>query len=106
MLVAARTASEVEGVAGEIQRAGGLAAWLAADVSRAADCARIIATARGSFGAVHILINNAGIYGPVKPVEEITPQEWDEVIAVHLRGAFLLTRLVRPRCTREAPGLS
>ena len=74
VLVAARTASEVQGVAGEIQRAGGLAAWLAADVSREADCARIVATARESFSAVHILVNNAGIYGPVKPAEEITPQ--------------------------------
>ena len=37
-------------------------------------------------------MNNAGDYGPVKPVEEITPEEWDRVIAVHLRGAFLLTR--------------
>ncbi len=47
-------------------------------------------------GPVSILVNNAGEYGPVKPVEEISPEEWDRVIAVHLRGAFLLTRLVLP----------
>ncbi len=105
VLVAARTASEVQGVAGEIQKAGGHAAWLAADVSREADCARIVAAARASFGSVHILVNNAGIYGPVKPLEEITPQEWDEVIAVHLRGAFLLTRLVLPEMYARSSGV-
>ena len=41
-------------------------------------------------------MNNAGDYGPVKPIEEITPEEWDRVVAVNLRSAFLLTRLVLP----------
>jgi NAD(P)-dependent dehydrogenase (short-subunit alcohol dehydrogenase family) len=94
VLVAARSAAEVESVAEEIQRAGGQAAWVAADVSQEADCARIVSAALKRFGAIHVLVNNAGDYGPVKPVEEITPAEWDTVIATHLRGAFLLTRLV------------
>jgi len=41
----------------------------------------------------------------VKPVEEITPQEWDRVIAVHLRGAYLLTRLVLPGMYSCASGV-
>ena len=45
ILVASRTATELEGVAREIKQAGGCAAWLAADVSREADCARVIAAA-------------------------------------------------------------
>lgn len=96
VVVASRTATEVEGVAAEIEKHGGRAAGLVADVSREADCARIVSAARERFGGVHILVNNAGFYGPVKPIEEITPQEWDEVVAVHLRAAFLLTRLVLP----------
>ncbi len=105
VLLAARTAPELEGTAKEIEKAGGRAAWLTADVSREADCARIIAAARERFGAIQILVNNAGSYGPVKPVEEITPQEWDEVIAVHLRGAFLLTRLVLPEMYARGSGV-
>src|SRR5713226_4820198 len=96
VVVASRTATEVEGGAAEIEKHGGRAVGLAADVSREADCARIVSAARERFGEVHILVNNAGFYGPVKPIEEITPQEWDEVVAVHLRAAFLLTRLVLP----------
>ncbi len=104
VVVASRTATEVEDVAAEIAKHGGRAAWLAADVSREADCARIVSAARERFGAVHILVNNAGFYGPVKPVEEITPQEWDEVVAVHLRAAFLLTRLVLPEMYARGSG--
>ncbi len=51
-------------------------------------------SARKAFGAIHILVNNAGVLGPVNPVEKITPAEWDDVMAVNLRGPFLLSRLV------------
>lgn len=94
VLVASRTEAELRKVAEEIGRAGGKAAWIRADVAREEDCARIIKTAAEQLGPVSLLVNNAGDYGPVKPVEEISPEEWDRVIAVHLRGAFLLTRLV------------
>jgi NAD(P)-dependent dehydrogenase (short-subunit alcohol dehydrogenase family) len=94
VFLAARTGCEVQAVVREIQTAGGQSAFVAADVSRAADCRQIVDGARGAFGAIHILVNNAGIYGPVLPAEEITPEEWDEVMAVNLRGPFLLARLV------------
>ena len=96
VLIAARTEAELRSVAAEIESAGGRAAWVTADVSWEADCARIVSTARERFGPVSLLVNNAGDYGPVKPIEEIAPEEWDRVIAAHLRGAFLLTRLVLP----------
>jgi len=105
VLVAARTEAEVQSVAKEIQEVGGQAAWLSADVSREADCARIVSTAREKLGAVHILVNNAGEYGPVKPVEEIAPAEWDAVVSTHLRGAFLLSRLVLPEMYTRGSGV-
>ena len=105
VVVAARTAKEIETVAAEVTAAGVRGAAVQADVSREEDCQRIVAAAREKFGAVHILVNNAGDYGPVKPVEEITPAEWDQVIAVHLRGAFLLTRLVLPEMYMRGSGV-
>ena len=96
VLVAARTESEVRSVAVEIEQGGGRAAYVTGDVSRQADCAHIVSVAENRLGGVSVLVNNAGDYGPVKPVEEIAPEEWDRVIAAHLRGAFLLTRLVLP----------
>jgi 2-hydroxycyclohexanecarboxyl-CoA dehydrogenase len=96
VLVTARTESEVRRVTEEIAEAGGKSAWLAADVSTEADCAAIVAAAETQLGPVDVLVNNAGDYGPVKPIEEILPAEWDRVVAVHLRGAFLLMRLLLP----------
>ena len=96
VVVTARTEREIREVAAEIQKAGGRAATVAADVSREADCEKIVKAARDAFGAIHILVNNAGIFGPVRPVEQIAPRDWDEVMAVNLRGPFLLSRLVLP----------
>lgn len=104
IVAAARTAKEVDAVAAEIQKAGGKGMSVAADVSREDGCERIVKAAREKFGAIHILVNNAGIFGPVKLAHEITPQEFDEVMAVNLRSAFLLTRMVLPDMIHHGSG--
>jgi len=105
VLVAARTESEIRGVVAEIEQDGGRAAYVTGDVSREADCAHLVSVAENRLGGVNILVNNAGDYGPVKPVEEIAPEEWDRVVAAHLRGAFLLTRLVLPGMYARGAGV-
>jgi NAD(P)-dependent dehydrogenase (short-subunit alcohol dehydrogenase family) len=106
VLVAARTESEVRGVAAEIESAGGRSAYVSADVSRESDCAHIVSVAENRLGGgIGILVNNAGDYGPVKPIEEIATEEWDRVIAAHLRAAFLLTRMVLPGMYARGAGV-
>jgi len=105
VLVAARTEAELGAVVAEIAESAGKAAYATADVSRETDCARIVAAAREQLGPVDLLVNNAGDYGPVKPIEEITTEEWDSVIAVHLRAAFLLTRAVLPEMYARGSGV-
>lgn len=105
VLVAARTESEVRAVAAEIEQSGGRAAYVTGDVSRETDCAHMVSVAENRLGGVDLLVNNAGDYGPVKPVEEIATEEWDRVIAAHLRGAFLLTRLVLPGMYARGAGV-
>jgi len=104
VLVSARTEREVAAVAAEVVARGGKSVPLAADVSAEGDCAAIVAAAEKQLGPVSVLVNNAGIYGPVKPIEEITPEEWDQVMAVNLRGAFLMTRAVLPRMYERKSG--
>jgi 3-hydroxybutyrate dehydrogenase len=104
VLIAARTEGELRATAAEIEKSSGRAAWVAGDVSREDDAARIVRTTVEKFKRVDILVNNAGIYGPVKPVEEISAAEWDSVIAVQLRGAFLMTRLVLPEMYSRGGG--
>jgi NAD(P)-dependent dehydrogenase (short-subunit alcohol dehydrogenase family) len=104
VLLAARTEMEVRAVSSDIQNEGGRAAFIAADVSQEADCERIVRAAREAFGAIHILVNNAGIYSPVRPAEKVDPHDWDRVIAVNLRGPFLLSRLVLPEMYERGSG--
>jgi NAD(P)-dependent dehydrogenase (short-subunit alcohol dehydrogenase family) len=105
VVVAARTKSEIDAVAEEVNKAGGRAAAVTADVAVEKDCERLIQEATAQFGRVDILVNNAGEYGPVKPVEEIAPAEWDRVVAVHLRGSYLLMRLVLPAMYARGSGV-
>jgi NAD(P)-dependent dehydrogenase (short-subunit alcohol dehydrogenase family) len=104
ILLAARTEAQVQAVAAELKSAGRKAAAIAADVSKESDCETIVREARRQFGRVDILVNNAGILGPVKAVQELSPEEWDEVIAVNLRGPFLLSRLVLPEMYQRGSG--
>ena len=105
VLVAARTAAEVDGVAEEIRAAGGRAASVAGDVSEPAECERIYRAAVEQFGGVDILVNNAGVLGPVAAVQEISPEQWDAVLAANLKSAFLLSRLVVPGMLERSHGV-
>jgi meso-butanediol dehydrogenase/(S,S)-butanediol dehydrogenase/diacetyl reductase len=104
VVVSARTEKEIEQVALEIQDAGCKAASVAGDVSREPDCEKIVREARNAFGAVHVLVNNAGLLGPVAPIEQVSARSWDEVMAVNLRGPFLLSRLVLPEMYARGSG--
>jgi glucose 1-dehydrogenase len=77
----------------EIVAAGGTAIAVHADVSREEEVRGMFQAAVAAFGAVHILVNNAGLQRDA-PIQEMTLADWNLVLAVNLTGQFL--------CTREA----
>jgi NAD(P)-dependent dehydrogenase (short-subunit alcohol dehydrogenase family) len=103
--LSSRTEAELAATAEDIAAAGGVAAYVTADLAREADCTRVIASAREKFGCVDILVNNAGHYGPVVPVEEYPLEEFDKVLAVHLRAAFLLMKAALPEMYARKSGV-
>jgi len=105
VFLTARTETELAASAKEIASARGEAAYVAADLTREADCSRVLAAAREKFGRVDILVNNAGHYGPVVPLEDYPLEEFDRVIAVHLRAAFVLSKLVLPEMYARKSGV-
>ena len=105
VFLTARTETELAAAAKAIAAAGGEASYVMSDVSQEADCKNVVAAARAKFGRVDILVNNAGHYGPVVPVEEYPLEEFDKVIAVHLRAAFLLSKLVVPEMYQRKSGV-
>jgi NAD(P)-dependent dehydrogenase (short-subunit alcohol dehydrogenase family) len=72
-----------------IEQAGGQSLAVACDVTRADDIKAALHTAVNRFGRLDIAFNNAGIEQPIKPAAEISDDEWDRLVAVNLRGAFL-----------------
>ena len=72
-------------VAGEIEQDGGRAIALAIDVTNKENFEHCLAEVLDSFGSVDVLINGAGINAPT-PFLEISEEEWDRIIAVHLKG--------------------
>lgn len=105
VVLTARTESEIEKVAQEIQTAGGKASTVTVDMAKETDCEKIVAAARKAFGAVHILVNNGATYGPVQPVEKFSVRDWDEVMAVNLRAPMLLAKLVLPEMYERKSGV-
>ncbi len=105
VFLTARTEKELFSTTAEISRNGGRAGYVTADLSREADCTSVVTAAREKFGKIDILVNNAGHYGPVAPVEEYPVVEFDSVIAVHLRAAFLLSKLVLPEMYARGSGV-
>lgn len=84
---------EADGVAEELRGRGAEVATVACDVSKASDCATLIARTLDRFGSVDVFVNNAGIGFKMKPLLEVdTTTEWDQVIAVNLSGAFYGTQ--------------
>ena len=83
-----------EAVAGEIRSHGGNAIAAHADVTDEASVEAAIATVATELGAPAIAVSNAGILRD-NLVFKMSAQDWDSVIGVHLRGAFLLTRAVQ-----------
>lgn len=82
--------------AAEIARGDPPLLIIRADVSIEADAKRIVAETLSRFSRIDILVNNAGIIGPTEPVENVRTAEWDEVMAINLRGPFMLCREVVP----------
>jgi 3-oxoacyl-[acyl-carrier protein] reductase len=86
---------EAAGVKSQIANLGRKCVTIQADVSRAGEVAQLVSKTEKLLGAIDILINNAGISRP-QPIEEITEQDWDEVITVNLKSCFLMTQAVLP----------
>jgi 3-oxoacyl-[acyl-carrier protein] reductase len=83
-------ALDASDVIDEISAAGSKAVAVAGDISQRATADELVATADG-LGGLNIVVNNAGITRD-RMLFNMSDEEWDQVIAVHLRGHFLLTR--------------
>ena len=94
------------GTAAAINTAGGQALAVAVDVSDEAATHRMADVTVERWGRIDILVNNAALYGGLerKPFGEITPAEWDRVMAVNLKGPWLCARAAVPHMRARGSG--
>jgi len=106
LVLAAREVPPLEAVAGEVRGRGRKAVVVPTDVRDEASVRAMVEAALDGFGGrIDILVNCAGTTGPIEtPVHEIKIEDWDEVLAVNLRGTFLPTKHVVPVMLRQRRG--
>jgi len=88
----ARDEGDLKKAADDIAKEAGngqMVSYIAGDISEENICISLIQEAVKRFGRVDVLINNAGISGVSKKINEIASDDWDYVIDVNLKGAFL-----------------
>lgn len=104
VVLAARTRGQLDETAAAIARAGGTAHAVQCDVTRAEDVARTAQEARSRFGPVTLLVNNAGVAGPIGPIGAVDPGAWWETQRVHVMGALLFMTHVIPQMEEAGGG--
>jgi len=91
--------------AADVARAGGTATAVRADVSKAADCENMVRVAEKTYGALHVLFNNAGIMDSRDDTAETTDEAvWDLTMAVNLKSVFLGCKYGIPALKRAGGG--
>jgi NAD(P)-dependent dehydrogenase (short-subunit alcohol dehydrogenase family) len=99
----ARSRTEAEQAAERVRAAGRRAAIVQADLSQPEACDAIVAAAVEQLGRLDILINMASVYVR-RPFDELRAADWDAVIDVDLRAAFLCARAAAPHMRRQGGG--
>jgi NAD(P)-dependent dehydrogenase (short-subunit alcohol dehydrogenase family) len=94
--VIGRCREDLDETVGLIEAAGGVAASARADVTDEPATADAVAELRRRLGPADVLINNAGVNGPIGPTWEVPSDEWWRTLEVNVRGVVTCTRLVLP----------
>lgn len=88
-----------------ITQAGGIAAFVNVDVSKAADMDALLQQALDQFGAVHIVVNNAGATHRNRPMLEVDEAEFDRIYAINVKSIYLSARSFVPHFRETGGGV-
>jgi 3-oxoacyl-[acyl-carrier protein] reductase len=103
VVVSGRDADRVQSAAKAMEGLGGRVVGLAADAAKREDADRLVDTAKQEFGRLDVVVNNAGITRDALLVR-MKDDDWDRVMEVNLRGAFLMTRSAAKAMMRQRSG--
>jgi 3-oxoacyl-[acyl-carrier protein] reductase len=98
-----RSEESAKQLSDEIAKLGTKCITVKADLSKNEDIQKMISTVKRELGSVEILVNNAGISKPQR-LQDITENDWDEIIQINLKSAFLITQTVLPEMREKKWG--
>jgi NADP-dependent 3-hydroxy acid dehydrogenase YdfG len=101
-VIVARREAVLNEVASGIRAKGGEAVIAAADVTEESDAAAVFAKAVKAYGRVDILVNNAGVAAG-KPIDEMTLEYWNDVVAANMTSVFLMSRAAVKQMKAQTP---
>lgn len=104
LVLAARRETELSHVAGQIGETGRKAKWLAGDIADGAYHKALVDLATSEFGGLDGAFNNAGTTGNMGPIPDMTPENWEMVIATNLTGGFHAARWQVPAMKQRGGG--
>ena len=104
LILAARTAPELQAVTEIVKAAGGTAHFVVTDVTAPPEVAFLVQKSVELFGRIDILVNAAGTYGPIGRAWEVDAGEWANTFSANLFGLFLLCQSVLPHMIRAGRG--
>ena len=104
LVILGRTAPDIEATSRMVAEVGGQVLSLQGDISRPKDVEEAVDKAQSHFGTIDILMNNAAVIGPVKPLHEVDEQDWDICIDINVKGSFLFSKAVIPHMIRRKRG--
>ena len=105
VLAAARTEAELAATVAQVARDGGTAHARPLDVTDRAAVDALVAGAVAEFGAVDVLVNNAGSFAALGPVWAVEPEAWLRDVTTNLYGPFLCARAVLPHMLARRQGV-
>ena len=103
VVVSGRDGERLQRTVREWETQGRAVLGVVADAASREDCERLVSTAKQHFGRIDVLVNNAGVTHDQLLVR-MTDEDWDRVIEVNLRSAFLMTRAVSKALVRQKSG--
>ena len=104
VVLAARSTSNIETIAAEINGSGGRAAAFACDVSDHTAVADLISFSKKTYGSVDILVNNAGLIDPISRIADSDPEAWAKVVDVNVKGVYHGLRYAIPVMQAQGRG--
>jgi NAD(P)-dependent dehydrogenase (short-subunit alcohol dehydrogenase family) len=102
--VASRSADQLQETVSLIEAQGGCAFAIPLDVTDQAAVEQAVKTIESQLGPVDILLNNAGLWGPINPVWAVDPEQWWRTMEIHVQGSFLCARAVLPNMIARRHG--